>query len=608
MPPEPEGSEREADSGSDDQRPSQATQAVGLAANGYRFAMSPAGEPLAVAHNGPNIARMLRGGRESLRAQLAAEYIRKYGRAPSSSALADALLVLEGRAHEHVLDVHLRVARTDDDRIVVDVGDASGRAIIVGPDGWHVAARSPVLFRRTELTNALPIPEPDGQLDELRALLNFTDDSWPLFLAFLVAALIPEIPHPIALFTGEQGDGKSTAARIAASLIDPSPAPLRSAPRDLDQWAVAASGSWVVALDNVSVIQPWAQDAFCRASTGDGLVKRRLYADDSLVVLSFRRVVMLTSIDPGALRGDLADRLVVFDLQRIGRWHRRTDRDIDERWHEAHPRILGALLNLTAAVLAALPTVRLDHLPRMADFARVVAALDQVLGTRGLDAYLGLEGRLAAEVVESDPVAERVRAFVTDRGAWTGTATALLTLLTPDPAPRRWPTSARALAGQLRRVAPALRHVGVHYEPGREPGTGNRLAILTCQQDPDRPSRPSQPSLALPDKGSARDGRGDGRDDLPASTVTGPQSADLGEHAQRDGCDGRDGDVEPPSDDDWADDLRAEIADEDEWEPIPDDDLLDQDDRVIQQLEEELGATVVDDREPPPLDEELLGD
>jgi hypothetical protein len=51
---------------------------------------------------------------------------------------------------------------------------------------------------------------------------------------------------------------------------------------------------------------------------------------------------------------------------------------------------------------------------------------------------------------------------------------------------------------------------------------------------------------------------------------------------------------------DWTDELRAAIADADQYEPIPDDELLDLDDRVIQQLEEELGAEIVDDTEPPP--------
>ena len=58
-------------------------------------------------------------------------------------------------------------------------------------------------------------------------------------------------------------------------------------------------------LDNVSDIQPWLHDAICRAVTGDGLLRRQLYTDSDVSVLAFRRVVALTSIDPGRLAATL---------------------------------------------------------------------------------------------------------------------------------------------------------------------------------------------------------------------------------------------------------------------------------------------------------------
>lgn len=52
-------------------------------------------------------------------------------------------------------------------------------------------------------------------------------------------------------------------------------------------------------------------------------------------------------------------------------------------WPAAHPRILGALLDLAVAVARTLPDIALATRPRTADFARIVAAVDQVLGTNG---------------------------------------------------------------------------------------------------------------------------------------------------------------------------------------------------------------------------------
>ena len=136
-------------------------------------------------------------------------------------------------------------------------------------------------------------------------------------MAWLVAALFPEIPHPILALVGEQGTAKSTAARLVVSLVDPSPAPLRTPPREMRSWAAAASASWVVALDNVSTIPDWFSDTLCKAVTGDGIVERALHTDDDINVLTFRRCVALTSIDAGRLAGDLAERLLTVELARI---------------------------------------------------------------------------------------------------------------------------------------------------------------------------------------------------------------------------------------------------------------------------------------------------
>jgi len=315
-------------------------------------------------------------------------------------------------------------------------------------------------FRRTALTGALPEPVRGRTLDDLWSLLNVGEAHRPILAAFLVAALLPGIPHPVLSLAGEQGSGKSTAARMISAALDPSPAQLRKAPRDVDTWTTAATGSWVVALDNISAVPEWLSDAPCRASTGDGDVRRELYSNGDLFVIAFRRVVLLNGIDLGALRDDLADRLVTVHLDRIGDRARRHDAEVTQQWTEAYPRVLDALLDLASRVLAVLPTVHREEWPRMADFARVVAAVDQVLDTAGLDTYLELRTELAEDAVTSDPVLTRITAAVTTE--WSGTSAELLDAITPvSPdwkSPKDWPTP-RQLTTIVRRRAPSLRRL-----------------------------------------------------------------------------------------------------------------------------------------------------
>ena len=166
--------------------------------------------------------------------------------------------------------VSLRLAEVESDAgpgVVLDLGDTHGTAAVIDGDGVTVVNESPTLFRRTALTGPLPTPAEDvtdaAALNELRDLLNVGDDAWPLAVGWLVASMIPSIPHPVLMLGGEQGTGKSTAARLIVGLVDPSPALLRSEPRDPEAWAMAASGSWCVVIDNVSRIPGWWSDATC---------------------------------------------------------------------------------------------------------------------------------------------------------------------------------------------------------------------------------------------------------------------------------------------------------------------------------------------------------
>lgn len=474
---------------------SQADALVELALSHFRLGKTDRKETFAVPKNGPSIALMFRGGVDALRKTLAKMYRQQFGKTPGSSALTDALTMLEGQAmdaetepveirvseltrgtldHADVTDDADAVSETTFDGMALDLGDSSGRAVVINPMGWKVVDQSPVLFQRNALTGKLPTPadihDPTALL-ELRNILNVTEDDWPLLVGWMVACFFPNIPHPVLMLGGEQGTGKSTAAKLLVGLIDPSPALLRSEPRDVEQWVIIAAGSWCVVIDNISHISGWLSDALCKAVTGDGWVRRKLYTDSESAVLSFQRCILLTSIDVGALRGDLGDRLLLVDLERIPDDQRRTAKDLEEKYRLQSPQLLAGLLSAVSRTLAQLPNVHLETMPRMADFARILAALDmgcpELTEGRALDLFMGQRQRIAGDVVDADPVAEAVIKLIEERKEWTGTASELLDALTPTDndgrqrLPKRWPKSPNALAGHMKRILPSLRSVGI---------------------------------------------------------------------------------------------------------------------------------------------------
>lgn len=521
----------------------QASLIVDLAENNYHLGRAASGDPYAVGKDGPNIAVPFRG-RSSLRTRLAAAFREAEGRPPSANALADALAVLEGQAADsEPVDLPLRVAPWNDG-IVLDLGTVEGEAVTVGADGWEIVTTSPVTFARSALTAALPRPIRPVQIGRppLRDLLNVDDKSWDLLVGWMVAAMLPDVPVPILLLGGLQGSGKTTAARAIVDATDPAVAPVRAAPRDVEQWAIQAAGSRVVALDNISFIGSALSDALCRAVTGDGLVRRALYTDRELSVLSFRRAIILTSIDAGALAGDLAERIVRVDLAEIKPGDRKTDADLVSAYATKRAESFGWLLEQVAAVLADLPFVRLDALPRMADFARVLAALDKRHGTQRLKQYSGLASELAGEVVDGDAVGSAVVAL----GDFAGTPSELLDKLTPEPTPKGWPKTASSLSGKLKRLTPSLRARGVDVDFERT-GTTRKITIKNTgiKESEDGPSSSSRSSdqdepVTRPGVDDASDVANDAAEVAEVVPLTWTNDADDGsDDASRDFLDAR---------------------------------------------------------------------
>lgn len=433
---------------------------VDLAMERYRFGCSDKGECFAVPAGGGHVVRQLRGGRSSLRAELAKVYRHKTGRTAPQQALADALLALEGEAQDaEPEELHLRVAEADG-AVWIDLGGKSEQVIEIRDGNWHVTDQAPVLFRRTALTGELPVPKRGGSLDELWTVLNVAPRDRPLVLAWLISVYAtPDEPHAIMSLFGEQGTGKSTVSRLLVDLVDPSPVPLRKPPRDMDSWVMAAANSWVVGMDNLSSIPDWLSDSLCRASTGEGDVRRQLYTDSDVAVFAFRRCILLNGIDLGGLRGDMSERLLVIQLEVIDAHKRMTEHQLASCWQEARPRLFGALLDEVTSITSIIPGVSLDESPRMADFAQVLAALDQVKGTHALQRYLEQGTELAADSLTADPF---IAQLVARAEEFMGTSAELLDLLTPPDGrpPKGWPSKARSVTTLLKRNAASLRKLG----------------------------------------------------------------------------------------------------------------------------------------------------
>jgi hypothetical protein len=119
--------------------------------------------------------------------------------------------------------------------------------------------------------------------------------------------------------------------------------------------------------------------------------------------------------------------------------------------------------------------VKLDTLPRMADFMLFGEAISRAMGEEAghfADAFLGNREEADGSAVDDSPIATAIMTFAAKKQLWTGSAAELLTELgeiVGDRATqhRGWPQTPRAMAAFVKTWAPKLRRLGVKAERGR---------------------------------------------------------------------------------------------------------------------------------------------
>lgn len=411
---------------------------------------------------------------EVFRDWLSARFYDRHERALPMQALNEHGRVLRMKALSNggLRNVMRRIGRSEG-ACWLDLGDGDWRAIRINETGWTIDRNPSAKFVRSASTRDIPEPRKGGSLDELRKFLNVDDQSFMLIVGWLINALYGSATSfPILVLNGEQGSGKSTAARLLRSLVDPSAVPVHALPRDERDLAVMAANNHVLGFDNVSKIDPLLSDALCRLSSGAGFMTRKLHSDSDVSYFVGARPIMINGIPSLASQADLADRCLGVELKRIDPRERKTDAEYWTSWEAVRPGILGVLLDAVSAAMANLDATVLDSLPRMADFAKLVTAAENHLGWESgafIAAYDENRSAMSENIIEVDPVASAIVKLIkkTESGLWTGTATELLADLEVHIDERMtrtplWPKSAGALGNALKRATPVLRQQGVH--------------------------------------------------------------------------------------------------------------------------------------------------
>jgi hypothetical protein len=373
-----------------------------------------------------------------------------------------------------------------DNALWYDLGD--WRAVKITKKGWEIIERPPILFKKFHRSDQCE-PIDGGDINDVLQFLNLDKDERYeqfkiLLLTYLPTVLLPDIPRPILILHGLQGSAKSTASKVIKDLIDPSDPQLLVMPQKQQEFTQVVSHYYGAFFDNLSRLSEEQSDALCRASTGDGLVKRQLYTDDDDIVYRYRRVICLNGISIVASKPDLLDRALIFELRRLSEEERLDEATFWERFNEVKPKLLGAMFTVISKAMAIAGTeedVRLTKKPRMADYALWASRVGTVIGYKAEDFINAYEGNVDVqneEALENSAVAQAIMELAR-------TIRETLTLSTEDmfarlkncaedlgfERDRDFPISPRWLWKRIKIVQPNLLGIGidVRYHNKRRP-------------------------------------------------------------------------------------------------------------------------------------------
>jgi hypothetical protein len=377
------------------------------------------------------------------------------------------------------------IADLDNNVVYYDLCNPTRDIIRITRNGWSIEKNYPkILFKRYSIMNAQVEPKTEYPPDILERFMKLTnlyndEDNKLLAKVYLISLfLMADIPKPLMIPHGTQGSGKSTFQEFIKLIVDPAAALTTAFPKDLPELIQQLSHTYLTYFDNVSDVPQATSDALCRAVTGSGFSKRGLYSDDDDFIYNMKRAVGFNGINITATSADLLERILNLHLQPIDKRKRRKIKDMHREFEIILPHLLGCIFDSIAQVLNRIGEVKLQELPRMADFAELGELIARCLGyPEGIfiKTYNDNIGFTNKEAIESNPVATAIINLMDKQAMWIGKAKDLKLKLDELVASDKslssmmhsnlWPKTPHAIRARLNDVSPNLKEIGivVHY-------------------------------------------------------------------------------------------------------------------------------------------------
>jgi hypothetical protein len=396
------------------------------------------------------------------------------------------------------IKLQLRTAAVESDWYY-DLTNKSWEFVKITDEYWSIV-QNEIIFKRynnVQKSQVQPLQQYSQDVfDRFMKLVNIKYDDKQLKLllkCYIVSLFIPGIQKPVLMLHGSQGAAKSTLQEMVKMLVDPCVIKTLSFPRDGNELIQQLNKHYVTFYDNISFIREYISDQLCRAVTGSGSSKRKLYSDDDDVIYNFKRCVGFNGINLAATKADLLDRGLIIFLERIAESKQVKPNVLWEQFEALIPELLGYIFDVLVQVLKWENnyTQVLDKLPRMSEFAEYGEVIARIMGYKEnefIEAYRKNIELQSEQVIDSSIVALAIIDLMDTTNEWTGTSTELLAVLESrveyskiNIKNKYWPKAPNKLSGKIKEIEINLKQEGIEIEREKSPDK-TRQRILTIRK------------------------------------------------------------------------------------------------------------------------------
>lgn len=420
-------------------------------------------------------------------------YLKAYGKSVSKDSIQQVLDTIEVKALMEGEEIEPAYrCKNQREKLYYCLGDKEQTVICIDEEGYHFMEKSEIPFIQKSSMMEQQIP-----MKSKKSFRNLAKKHWKLATKedeilhniLLVTRFISDIPLPLIYYHGDRGASKTTSMRMDKMLVDPAQADLKVLSNNAKDVIPALASGYMVCFDNVSGISGTLADIFCISATQGFYTKRELYSDNSEITVKLNSRISFTGITTLSNKPDLLDRIVCVKFSRLEKGERRTSKEVMCDFENDIPFLLDRIFRILSKALVIHKTLKLNELPRMADFAKWGYAVAEVMGYGGetfLQIYEENQRNLLDTMIEEDTLATVLIAFVRKERFYKGKMTELLVKLTDTANTMRlntksgWVKDASVLSRRLSQLESVISLFHISMKRGKK--DGNRFVELSIDE------------------------------------------------------------------------------------------------------------------------------